>query len=404
MPISALLQNAAFVRTRDALDADFERFVKDIVTLTEIPAAPFQEMVRAEAFRDMLTETGIGEVSLDAIGNVVGCRHGQSDGGHERQTICIAAHLDTVFPPGTDTKVRREGNRLYAPGVGDDTRGLAVLLALARAIAATGLKTRHDILFVGNVGEEGPGNLRGIRHLFQEGAWAGKIDAFFSVDGADMETVIAGGIGSHRYRVVLAGPGGHSFIDFGIVNPANALGDFLAGLARVPAPKEPRTTYCASMVGGGTSINAIPQQVWVDVDLRSADPRSLENLDRAMRGLVENAVTSENTRGNTARGAVSAELTQIGDRPAAPLATSGRVVDEAVAALAAHGFTARLERGSTDANIPLSLGIPAVALGSGVAGGNLHTLAEWIDVEPEPNRRALAAILAALLAVAEVVH
>lgn len=402
MLIPALLQNPAFVQTRDALAADFERFVEDILTLTEIPAPPFQETVRAETFRDMLTETGIGEVFLDDIGNVIGCHYGQSDNERDRHTICIAAHLDTVFPPGTDTKVRREGNHLYAPGVGDDTRGLAVLLAIARAITATGLKTRHNILFVGNVGEEGPGNLRGIRHLFQEGAWSGKIDAFFTIDGADMETVIAGGIGSNRYHIVLAGPGGHSFIDFGTVNPANALGDFLAGLARISAPKEPRTTYSASMVGGGTSINAIPQQVWVDVDLRSADPRSLENLDSAMRGLVEIAVISENARGDTARGAISAELTQIGNRPATPLVTSGRVVDEAVTALAAYGFTARLERGSTDANIPLSLGIPAVALGSGVAGGNLHTLAEWIDVEPEPNRRALAAILTALLAVAEV--
>ena len=397
MDITHLLESPAFLAGRTAITDGFDRFVQDIVTLTEIPAPPFQEAVRAEAYRTMLAEAGITQVSLDGIGNVLGLRPGL---GNDRQTICIAAHLDTVFPPGTDTRVRREGNRLFAPGVGDDTRGLAVLLALARAMTEAGIETQHDILFVGDVGEEGPGDLRGMRHLFQDGAYAGKIDAFFTFDGADMETLVTGGIGSHRYRLTFAGPGGHSFNDFGIVNPSNALGDFLAGLARVAVPAEPRTTFSASVLGGGTSINAIPQKVWVDVDLRSAEPGALDKLDRTMRDLVDGAVAAENARGKTHKGVISASLEPVGNRPAAPLQTAGRVIDESVAALAAFGFGARFEASSTDANIPLSLGIPAIMFGSGIAAGSAHTLEEWIDVEPEAGKRALAASLAAVLAVA----
>ena len=396
MNLAAVLNNAAFRRAEAAIATGFDRFVQDIITLTEIPAPPFQEGVRAESYRAMLTEAGLAEVSLDGEGNVLGLRPGRS-GDH---VICIAAHLDTVFPPGTDTRVRRDGNRLYAPGVGDDTRGLAVLLALARAMTQAGLETRHDILFVADVGEEGPGDLRGMRHLFQNGAYAGKIAGFFTFDGSDMETLVTGGIGSRRYRVTFSGPGGHSFNDFGIVNPSNALGDFLAGLARVPVPKVPRTTFSASVLGGGTSINAIPQNVWVDVDLRSADPDALAKLDGRMRDIVDNAVAAENARGNTVKGAVVAKFAQVGNRPASAMLTSGPIIDESVAALAAYGFEATFEASSTDANIPLSLGIPAVMFGSGTAAGSAHTLEEWIDVEPEGGIRALAASLAAVVAVA----
>jgi tripeptide aminopeptidase len=396
MDLTAVLTNPAFRRAEAAISLGFDQFVQDIVTLTEIPAPPFQEGPRAAAFSAMLSQGGLAEVSLDGVGNVLGLRPGRGNG----QLLCIAAHLDTVFPPGTDTRVRRDGNRLYAPGVGDDTRGLAVVLALARAMTQAGLETRHDILFVADVGEEGPGDLRGMRYLFQHGAYAGKIDAFISFDGMDMESLVTGGIGSHRYRITFSGPGGHSFIDFGIVNPSNAIGDFLAGLARVTVPREPRTTFSASMLGGGTSINAIPQKVWVDVDLRSADPAALATLDRQMRDLVDTAVTAENERGSTAKGAIVATLEQVGDRPAAPLRTSGPMIDEAVAALAAYGFQAKCEASSTDANIPLSLGIPAVMFGSGIAAGSAHTLEEWIDVEPESGKRALAASLMAVVAVA----
>jgi acetylornithine deacetylase/succinyl-diaminopimelate desuccinylase-like protein len=396
MDLSALLSDPAFRRAETAITAGFDRFVQDIVTLTEIAAPPFGEGPRAEKFAIMLAEAGIASVSTDAAGNVLGFRAGQGSG----QLIAVAAHLDTVFPAGTDTKVRREGNRLFAPGVGDDTRGLAVLLALARAMAETGLSTRDDILFVADVGEEGPGDLRGMRHLFQEGAYAGKIDAFFTFDGATMETLVTGAIGSHRYRVSFTGPGGHSFNDFGIVNPSNALGDFLAGLARLPVPREPRTTFSASVLGGGTSINAIPQAVWVDVDLRSADPGPLAELDGAMRRLVERAVAAENGRGSTAKGAIAADIKPVGKRPAAPLLTAGRVIAESVAALAAYGFETQFAASSTDANIPLSLGIPAVMFGCGTAAGGAHTLEEWIEVEPKAGQRALAASLAAVLAVA----
>lgn len=395
MDLPPLLAHPAYHRAEAAITQGFDDFVRDIVTLTEIPAPPFKEETRAAAFLAMLEEAGIRPARLDGIGNVLGLRPGAGNG----ELIVIAAHLDTVFPEGTDTRVRREGNRLYAPGVGDDTRGLAVLLALARALTAADVSTRHDLLFVADVGEEGPGDLRGIRHLFEAGDYAGRIAGFFTFDGAEMETLVTGGIGSHRFRVTFSGPGGHSFNDYGIVNPSNALGDFLAGLARLPVPAEPRTTFSASMLGGGTSINAIPQKVWVDVDLRSADPVELQKLDTAMRALVEAAVAAENNRGMTTRGAISAEIAPVGKRPAAPLLTRGRVIDESVAALAAHGYTARFAASSTDANIPLSLGVPAVMFGSGTAAGSAHTLQEWIDVEPAAGRRALAASLAAVLAV-----
>ncbi|MBE9637098.1 M20/M25/M40 family metallo-hydrolase [Salipiger mangrovisoli] len=391
--VARIIASDRFKRAQEDLAQGHDRFVGEIIELTEIPAPPFKEEVRAAAYAEKFRALGLEEVERDGIGNVLGLRRGRGNG----QVIVVAAHLDTVFPEGTDVTVRREGSKLFAPGVGDDTRGLAALLAFIRALDAAGIETEQDILFVGDVGEEGKGDLRGIRHLFEEGGYREKIAGFFTIDGLEVGEITTGAVGSLRYRVSFRGPGGHSLNAFGTVNPAYALGSLMAGMARIEVPAEPRTTFCASVIGGGSSINAIPEEVWLEVDLRSEDAGELAKLDAALHGLVEDAVAAENARGDTANGAVRAEITRIGNRPAGRTATESPIVQAAFAALPAFGFTPSTASSSTDANIPMSLGVPAICLGSGGTGGRAHSLEEWIDVEPELSLRGLYAGLATIL-------
>ena len=390
-----LIGSALFRKAEAGLSAGFDHFLQDLVTLTEVEAPPFMEENRGKVFNELLKRERLDLVETDAVGNVIGTRKGTGAG-----RIVVAAHLDTVFPANTDLRVRKEGTRWYAPGICDDTRGLASLLALIRAMDFAGIRTHSDILFVANVGEEGLGDLRGTRHLFEKGRYAGQIDAFFTLDGINMDSLVTGAIGSYRYDITFKGPGGHSFLEFGVANPANALGEFVAGMATIAVPKEPRTTFCVGMVGGGTSVNSIPQSVWATIDLRSASPQELLQLDRQMRELIDAALAAENARSSPGT-AVTVEISKIGDRPASILRESGPVIDEAFEALRLFGFNPQIEYSSTDANIPLSLGVPAVMIGSGASGGGIHTLAEWVDVDPEAGQRALAAILAAVLAVAK---
>jgi acetylornithine deacetylase/succinyl-diaminopimelate desuccinylase-like protein len=341
---------------------------------------------------------GLEALETDAEGNVTGLRRGIGNG----PLICVAAHLDTVFPPGTELTVRREGTRLFAPGVGDDTRSLAVLLAWLRAMDAAGIRTRADILFVADVGEEGPGDLRGMRYLFQQGRYKDRISAFITVDSPDMDRIATGGVGSKRYRVTFNGPGGHSYGAFGLVNPLYAMADAIARLSRVTVPQRPKTTYSASVTGGGTSINSIPNSVWTEFDLRSVAPEELDRLEHEFLALVQEAVAAENATRSTRNGAVRADIVKIGDRPAGHTDEACELVRLAQAALVAHGFTPSFEASSTDANIPMSLGIPAIKIGSGGTGGRGHSLEEWLDVEPEASVRGMAAGLATLLAAAGV--
>src|SRR4051794_22731900 len=355
-------------RFRDAvatMTREHDRTVADIIALTEIPSPPFAEARRASAYLDMLRAHGLEEVEQDAIGNVMGRRRGTGNG----QTVVVAAHLDTVFPAGTDVRVRREGTKLFAPGVGDDTRSLAVNLAFLRAMDAAGIRTRSDILFVGDVGEEGLGDLRGVRHLFLEGRHRDRIDAFFTVDSPEVDRIVTGGIGSKRYRVAFRGPGGHSFSAFGLVNPAYAMARAMLTLSGLAAPDAPQTTHCASVLGGGTSVNAIPNEVWMEVDLRSQSAAELARLEAEFLAGVEAAVAAENAARSIREGAVTAGIVPIGDRPAGHTAPDAAIVRLATAAVAAHGFTPRHEYSSTDANIPMSLGIPAIKIGSGGRGG-----------------------------------
>jgi acetylornithine deacetylase/succinyl-diaminopimelate desuccinylase-like protein len=394
--VAAVLASREFETARATLRAEHARTVEDIVTLTEIPSPPFAEKARAQAYSAMLEAHGLADVEIDAVGNVMGRRPGTGNG----PLLVVAAHLDTVFPEGTDVTVRREGTRLHAPGVGDDTRSLAVLLAFMRAMDAAGIRTRHDILFVGDVGEEGLGDLRGMRHLFLEGKYRDRIAGFITVDSPDMEGIATSGIGSKRYRVVFRGPGGHSWGAFGLVNPMYAMAGAVAALSRIEVPAAPRTSHCVSVVGGGTSVNAIPNEVWIEVDLRSEDAAELAHLEARFHTLVAEAAAAENRARSTRDGAVTAQTIAIGDRPAGRTSEASDLVRIARAAVGAHGFVPRLVSSSTDANIAMSLGIPAIKIGSGGRGGRAHSLDEWIDVEPEASLRGMAAGLATLLAAA----
>ena len=392
--IAAIRADAAYLQACEVMRAEHARTVADIITLTEIAAPPFAEERRAAAYLEMLDAHGLDEVSQDEVGNVMGLRRGFGNG----DILVVAAHLDTVFPAGTDVRVRREGTRLFAPGVGDDTRSLAVNLAFLRAMDAAGIRTRHDILFVGDVGEEGLGDLRGIRHLFAHHPKRDRIRAFFTVDSPDVDRIVTGGIGSRRYRVTFRGPGGHSFAAFGMVNPMYAMADAARTLAAIKVPREPVTTHCVSVVGGGTSINAIPETVTMEVDLRSASAEQLGKLEKQFLAGVEQAVAAENT---AREGTIVAELLQVGDRPAGHTPNGAPIARLASAAVAAEGYAPSFEWSSTDANIPMSLGIPALRIGSGGTGGRAHSLEEWIDVEIESSLRGMRASLATILAVAE---
>jgi acetylornithine deacetylase/succinyl-diaminopimelate desuccinylase-like protein len=393
--VHRIIESAAFRRAAAALEAEHDRTVADIITLTETPAPPFQEAERAALWRRMAEAHGLEDVVTDAEGNVTGIRRGSG-----KALIAVAAHLDTVFPAGTDVRVRREGNRLFAPGIGDDTRSLAVLLAWQRAMDAAGIRTQADILFVADVGEEGAGDLRGMRHLFLRGPYKDRIGAFITVDSPDMAEIATGGIGSRRYRVTFNGPGGHSYGAFGLVNPMFAMADAIHAMSQLVVPTSPKTTYSASRTGGGTSINAIPDSVWLEVDLRSESADELAKLEGRFHAVVAGAAAAENQARSTRNGRITVTTTRIGDRPAGSTDHDSDLVHYAAAAIAAHGTEPSFEASSTDANIPMSLGIPAIKIGSGGTGGRAHSLEEWIDVTPEASLRGMMAGLATVLATA----
>jgi acetylornithine deacetylase/succinyl-diaminopimelate desuccinylase-like protein len=392
--IAAIREHPQFRRACDVLRAEHERTVDDIIRLTEIPAPPFQEERRAAAYLEMLRAHGLEEVGQDEVGNVMGLRRGYGNG----DILVVAAHLDTVFPAGTDVRVRREGTKLFAPGVGDDTRSLAVNLAFLRAMDAAGIRTRHDILFLGDVGEEGLGDLRGVRHLFHHHPQRDRFRAFLTVDSPDVDRIVTGGIGSRRYRVTFKGPGGHSFAAFGLVNPVYAMAEAARALAAVKVPREPVTTHCVSVISGGTSINAIPETAVMEVDLRSASEKELARLDETFLRILADAAATESA---AREGKITVDIQRVGDRPAGHTPNGAPIAKIATAAVAAEGYAPSFEWSSTDANIPMSLGIPALRIGSGGRGGRAHSLEEWIDVEIEESLRGMRASLATILAVAE---
>ena len=397
--VAALVAGEPFQSAVAFLTRDYDRFVAEMIRLTEIPAPPLAEQERALAYLEMLREHRLADVEMDAEGNVMGVRRGTGRG----PMLAVIAHLDTVFLAGTDVTVKRAGTRLLAPGVGDDSRGLALMLAVLRALDGAGVLTANDILFVGSVGEEGVGDLRGARFLFQEGRYAKRIGQVIAIDltneSTDIWRVANAGIGVIRYRVTFRGPGGHSYEAFGLVNPANALADAITALSRSAVPQEPKTTFNVGVVGGGTSVNSIPSEVWMDVELRSESSEELERLEKALLAGIDTAVARENARGSTASGAIASDVKVIGRRPAGQTPVSSPLVRTVAAAARAFGFTPEYRAESTDANIPLSIGIAAVTIGRG-PGGRAHSVEEWTDVEPESVLRAQKVVLASVLGAA----
>jgi di/tripeptidase len=379
------------------LDREHERLVDEIIALTEIPAPPFQEEARGTAYMEMLRAHGLTDVERDAQGNVMGIRRGTTPPGG--QLIAIAAHLDTVFPEGTDVTVTREGTRLSAPGIGDDSRSLAVLLAIIRAMDAAEIQTSSDLLFIGDVGEEGVGDLSGMKYLFREGKYKDRIGTFISMDGAGSGAdVVHGAVGSKRYRVTFKGPGGHSFSAFGLVSPAFALGNAMQKFSTLSVPASPKTTFNVGVVGGGTSVNSIPFESWMDVDMRSVAPAELAALEQQFLALVQEAVDEENATRSTAEGPIEVDLTVIGDRPSGETPHDSALVQTASAAIQSAGMTPSFSFSSTDSNIPISMGIPAITIDSGGTGDRAHALDEWIDVEKSASLRGIESALTLILA------
>ena len=362
-------------------EARADEITREQIIICSIAAPPFAEHERAEYLRRKLIGSGLLEAEIDEAGNCVALRKGHS----HSPMLVVSAHLDTVFPAGTDLTLRRSGGRLLAPGISDDGCGLAALLALAGALTDTGIKTEGSVLFVGTVGEEGAGNLRGVRHLFTEGKWAKRIDAFISFDGAGLEQITNGALGSRRYRVQVRGIGGHSWGDFGVPNPVHALGRAISGLAAYPAPLEPRTTFNVGRVAGGSSINAIPGEATMEVDLRSVSEAELVRLDAFFRRAVREAIEQENSARRKDTRPLELSLSVVGERPSGETPVDSPIVELAQEATRALGFMPTLERASTDANVPIALGIPAITLGAGGTSGNPHTLEEWYD----PGQRDL---------------
>lgn len=393
--LRGVMASRQFATARSRLAADYDRIVQDVITLTEIPAPPFKETARGEAFKAMLREHGLSDIETDAEGNVMGLRRGTGGGG----LLVIAAHLDTVFPEGTDVKVRREGEWLHAPGIGDDTCSLSFLLAMIRAMDAAGIRTKSDILFVGNVGEEGLGDLRGTRFLFSKGKYAGKITQFISFEPGRGRVTNAG-VGSKRYKLTFKGPGGHSFGDFGMVNPAYALGDAIAQFSQTRVPADPKTTFNVGVLSGGTSVNSIPFEVSALIDMRSAGRAELKALEDAFLAIPPRAAARENAARSTARGEVIYTLTPIGDRPVGATPDNAAVVQMAAAAMLADKGVPEFGSSSTDSNVPMSLGIPAVTLGSGFDSRRAHSLEESLRLDRDETIRHMARGMATVLALA----
>lgn len=394
----AVLKTKGYQAAVKILDRDHDRLVDEIIKLTEIPAPPFKEAARAKAYAEMLKAAGLEEVEIDEEGNAMGVYRGT--GPASGPMVMIAAHLDTVFPEETVIKVRRDGTRLYAPGIGDDTRSLAVLLAYARAMKESGVKVKQDIVFVGNVGEEGTGDLRGVRYLLTKGKYKDRVKAFFSMDGTDASRIVIGGVGSKRYRITYKGPGGHSYGAFGLVNPMAAMSQTVVDFYKIPAPAKPKTTYAASVTGGGTSVNSIPNEVYMEFDMRSESPEELTKVEKAFLAIVEKSVEGENAARSTKEGVITADVKLIGDRPAGQTDEGQQIVRNADAVIRAKGLTPRPSFSSTDSNMAMSLGIPAVTIGSGGQGARGHSLDEWIDVEKVKSLQGASTGLGILLATA----
>jgi acetylornithine deacetylase/succinyl-diaminopimelate desuccinylase-like protein len=406
MMLCALLSGASILAAQDAmklaedptvkaaLDAarrNEAHFIDEQARFCEIAAPPFKEEARGKEFERLFKALGLENVRIDKAGNVIGVRSGAA----AHPNLVFAAHLDTVFPPETDVRVTREGTVLKAPGIGDDCRGLAVMLGVIQALKDANVKTPGTITFVADTGEEGLGDLRGTKNLFTD-SLKGQIDKFISVDGTGL-SITNIGVGSYRYRVTFKGPGGHSFGAFGMANPIQAMGRAIAKIDALEVPANPKTTFNVGRVGGGTSVNAIPFDAWMEVDMRSSDKTSLEALHAKFKSAVQDAVAEENKRWK-GRGTVSATPDLVGYRPAGSTSADSAIVIAAVAVSKIFGGTGRLGEGSTDSNVPMNAGIPAITIGGGGVGNGAHALTESFDTKDSYLGTQRALLLAVALA------
>jgi acetylornithine deacetylase/succinyl-diaminopimelate desuccinylase-like protein len=385
-----LIADAGVKRALEAVRRNEAAIIDEQARLCEIEAPPFKEERRAAALKAIFEGLGLANVRTDSVGNVLGERAGASARPH----LVFTAHLDTVFPEGTDVRTTRVGPIIKGPGISDDCRGLAVLIGVVRALNDAGIQTPGTITFAGTVGEEGLGDLRGVKHLFQQELEG--IDGFVSVDGAGLG-ITHTAVGSRRYRFTFKGPGGHSYGAFGMANPIHALARAAAKISDLQVPGEPRTTFNVGRIGGGTSVNSIPFEAWMEVDMRSADKAALTALDAAANRAVDLAVVEENARWGKSK-EVTVDKQLVGDRPGGQVPATAPIIVAAVSVTRALGLAVRLDEGSTDSNIPISLGIPAVTIDGGGSSKGAHSLDEQFDTTDSWQGTARALLLALALA------
>jgi len=375
------------------LEAMNAKNITRLIEITEIPAPPFGEDVRAQDYAKRLHAAGLTDVTIDEVGNVIARRKGRTGS----KTIALGAHIDTVFPIETDVTVRREGDIFYAPGIGDNSQGLVLMLSLIEVMEKHDLETDADVLFIGTVGEEGLGNLSGMRHLFRDGGQ--KIDSFIAIDGSNAERIVNKAVGSHRYRVEFSGPGGHSYGAFGRAHPHQALGDAISRFTKAATPitqSGTRSTFSVGRIGGGTSINSIPFTSWMEVDMRSINQDKINALDAVFQQAVQDALEAENARRNS-NGPIRVDVKSVGKRPAGTTDENSALVTHAMAATQALGLSPSLTASSTDSNIPMSLGVPAITISRGGISRNAHAPNEsWENKDPH-----IAAQIALLTVLAE---
>jgi tripeptide aminopeptidase len=386
-----LLKDPTVRAALDAAKRNEPQAIEQEIRVCEIPAPPFHEEVRGRELKRLFDALGLQDVRIDRAGNVVGVRPGKS----LHPNVVLAAHLDTVFPEGTDVKVTRDGDALKGPGIGDDCRGLTVILSVARALNEAHVETPGTITFVADVGEEGLGDLRGMKELFGE-TLRGQVDKFISVDGTGLGIVHIG-VGSNRYKVTFKGPGGHSYGAFGMANPIQAMGRAIAKIDAFEVPRDPKTTFNVGRVGGGTSVNAIPFEAWMEVDMRSADPPSLKAVDTKFHEALKQAVDEENRRWNNV-GPVSVSAELVGVRPAGQTPKDSPIVQTALGVSRALDIAEVLREGSTDANVPMNLGIPAITISGGGSGTGAHSLNEALDTKDSWRGTERAVLLVVSLA------
>ncbi|PYV87390.1 MAG: peptidase M20 [Acidobacteria bacterium] len=346
--------------------------------LARIPAPPFGESARSQWLATEFNELGLQEVHQDQVGNVFGAHP-----GHGSSYISLSAHLDTVFPAGTPLNVRQQGSRLYGPGVSDNGAGVTAMLAIAAALQSVGISHALPLLFVGNVGEEGEGDLRGMRHIFSSPRWKNSIQASLILDGAGTDTIVTEALGSRRFEVIVRGPGGHSWSDFGVPNPIVVLSRIIHEFAQTAVPTSPKTIFNVGVIRGGTSVNSIPESASMRVDVRSTSGEEMEKLEASLRRSAERVLAQERlateNRAGARKSGLSLEIVLIGNRPAGELDPNSRILQAIRAVDSFLGNSAHVQRASTDANIPLSIGREAIAIGGGGSGGGAHTLQEWFE-------------------------